>query len=213
MSFFKVSYENIFNYLNLKDLLILSITSKEISLLTIQNENYIENILQENNQTKNIPIQFLNLKNITLEELRKSLSRLIIGKIDSSLSSSSLLSGSTSSSITTSTSILAASSNLSLGYDYSGDLNTFSISSTTTTEEGNFTENEMDIVPIEKHLESNSFDEYDDFNPRHPDYKSHRRGGSFFNSDLSDVAAQVYATDLSLIAKKALDLAEADDMM
>jgi hypothetical protein len=70
-----------------------------------------------------------------------------------------------------------------------------------------------DAVPIEKYLESNSFDEFDDFNPRHPDYKSHRRGGSFFNSDLSDIAAQVYATDLSLIAKKALDLSETDDMI
>ena len=68
-----------------------------------------------------------------------------------------------------------------------------------------------DAVPIEKYLESNSFDEFDDFNPRHPDYKSHRRGGSFFNSDLSDIAAQVYATDLSFIAKKALDLSETDD--
>jgi hypothetical protein len=70
-----------------------------------------------------------------------------------------------------------------------------------------------DAVPIEKYLESNSFDEFDDFNPRHPDYKSHRRGGSFFNSDLSDIAAQVYATDLSLIAKKALDLSENDDLI
>jgi hypothetical protein len=68
-------------------------------------------------------------------------------------------------------------------------------------------------VAIEKHLESNSFDEFDDFNPRHPDYKSHRRGGSFFNSDLSDIAAQVYASDLSLIAKKALDFSENDDMI
>lgn len=72
---------------------------------------------------------------------------------------------------------------------------------------------EEESVPIEKYLESNSFDEFDDFNPRHPDYKSHRRGGSFFNSDLSDIAAQVYATDLSLIAKKALDLSETDDMI
>ena len=61
---------------------------------------------------------------------------------------------------------------------------------------------------IEKHLESNSFDEFDDFNPRHPDYKSHRRGGSFFNSDISDVANEAIAADLSLIAKMALDLEE-----
>jgi hypothetical protein len=63
-----------------------------------------------------------------------------------------------------------------------------------------------EIMMIEKHLESSSFDEFDDFNPRHPDYKSHRRGGSFFNSDISDAASQAIAADLSLIAKMALDL-------
>mmetsp|Transcript_14945 Transcript_14945/g.22485 ORF Transcript_14945/g.22485 Transcript_14945/m.22485 type:complete len:190 (-) Transcript_14945:250-819(-) len=68
-----------------------------------------------------------------------------------------------------------------------------------------------EVFVIEKHLESSSFDEYDDFNPRHPDYKSHRRGGSFFNSDISDVAAQVVAEDLSLIAKMALDSQDDDD--
>mmetsp|Transcript_12273 Transcript_12273/g.18598 ORF Transcript_12273/g.18598 Transcript_12273/m.18598 type:complete len:190 (-) Transcript_12273:241-810(-) len=68
-----------------------------------------------------------------------------------------------------------------------------------------------EVFVIEKHLESSSFDEYDDFNPRHPDYKSHRRGGSFFNSDISDVAAQVVAEDLSLIAKLALDSQDEED--
>ncbi len=38
---------------------------------------------------------------------------------------------------------------------------------------------------IFKYLEGNSYDEFDDFNPRHPKPKSknHRRGDSYFNSD------------------------------
>ena len=63
----------------------------------------------------------------------------------------------------------------------------------------------------EKHLESDPCDPYDDFNPRHPPFKSHRRGGSFFNSDISDTASQVAAADLSIIAKMALDLERCDE--
>ena len=43
---------------------------------------------------------------------------------------------------------------------------------------------------IEKRLESASYDEYDDFAPRHPmpRDKVHRRGDSYFNSDIGDAA-------------------------
>lgn len=53
---------------------------------------------------------------------------------------------------------------------------------------------------IDKHLESASFDEYDDFNPRHPEYnghKGHRRGGSYFNSDMSDVVDMLHQDEPS----------------
>ena len=35
--------------------------------------------------------------------------------------------------------------------------------------------------PILKAIERASFDEYDDYTPRHPTMKTHRRGGSYFN--------------------------------
>jgi hypothetical protein len=61
---------------------------------------------------------------------------------------------------------------------------------------------------IEKHLESASFDEYDDFNPRHPEYKAnrgHRRGGSYFNSDISDIVDMIHQDDPSSSGVKGMD--------
>lgn len=53
---------------------------------------------------------------------------------------------------------------------------------------------------MHRHLESASFDEYDDFTPRHPVPKDkvHRRGDSYFNSDISEVAR--LATDRTVSA-------------
>ncbi len=47
-----------------------------------------------------------------------------------------------------------------------------------------------ELFTIQKCLESNSYDEYDDFTPRHPVPKDkvHRRGDSYFNSDIADAA-------------------------
>lgn len=70
---------------------------------------------------------------------------------------------------------------------------------------------EEDEEPHEifKQLELISFDEYDDFNPRHPLPKdrAHRRGDSYFNSDIEMVVGELGAQqDLSSIAKAALAL-------
>ncbi len=79
-----------------------------------------------------------------------------------------------------------------------------------------FVEDEPNILRIEKHLESESFDEFDDFNPRHPQPKdkTHRRGGSYFNSDISDTVEQLRvsedALNLSQIALHALELNNTD---
>lgn len=78
-------------------------------------------------------------------------------------------------------------------------------SSTTTVED----EEDEKIL---KHLEVLSFDEYDDFNPRHPNprdmSKTHRRGGSYFNSDIESIAQEALADmsrlDLSTISSAAL---------
>eukprot|EP01035_Chromulina_nebulosa_P026165 gene26165-34219_t len=62
---------------------------------------------------------------------------------------------------------------------------------------------------IEKHLEISSCDEYDDFNPRFPNPKdkSHRRGDSYFNSDVESHASEALGGfDLSSIANMALAL-------
>jgi hypothetical protein len=52
-----------------------------------------------------------------------------------------------------------------------------------------YTEEEV-IFTIERAFEKNSYDEFDDFAPRHPMPKDnlHRRGDSYFNSDIADVA-------------------------
>lgn len=60
--------------------------------------------------------------------------------------------------------------------------------------------------PIEKHLEISSVDEYDDFCPRHPQPKAHRRGNSYFNSDIESFANEALAGSLSSIASIALSL-------
>ena len=61
---------------------------------------------------------------------------------------------------------------------------------------------------IFKELEKCSYDEYDDFNPRHPLPKdrAHRRGDSYFNSDIDMVVGELgnQQIDLSNIAKAAL---------
>lgn len=62
---------------------------------------------------------------------------------------------------------------------------------------------------IFKELEKCSYDEYDDFNPRHPLPKdrAHRRGDSYFNSDIDMVVGELgnQQLDLSNIAKAALN--------
>lgn len=75
-------------------------------------------------------------------------------------------------------------------------------------------EGEEDSEPILKHLEVSSYDEYDDFNPRHPNprdmSKTHRRGDSYFNSDIESIAKEALADvlNLSAIASQAAALEE-----
>jgi len=62
---------------------------------------------------------------------------------------------------------------------------------------------------ILKYLEVSSYDEYDDFAPRHPNprEKTHRRGDSFFNSDITDIAQEALASlTMSSIATMNLNL-------
>jgi len=56
-------------------------------------------------------------------------------------------------------------------------------------------EEDVGSQEIFKHLEICSYDEYDDFNPRHPKPrdKAHRRGDSYFNSDIDMVVNELYS--------------------
>jgi hypothetical protein len=66
-----------------------------------------------------------------------------------------------------------------------------------TPDPQNNTDNESDAENQEifRHLEHCSMDEYDDFNPRHPKPrdKAHRRGDSYFNSDIDMVVNELYS--------------------
>ncbi len=74
-------------------------------------------------------------------------------------------------------------------------------------------EQEGDTPQISKEIEITSYDEYDDFNPRHPamkERKGHRRDDSLFNSDIDHVTQELghmskgsLGFDLSTIAAKA----------
>ena len=71
--------------------------------------------------------------------------------------------------------------------------------------------------PILRALEHESFDEYDDYNPRHPPMaKTHRRGGSYFNSDvgsdMGDAALSgLVEFDLQLLSSLAVTSLEGID--
>jgi hypothetical protein len=74
-------------------------------------------------------------------------------------------------------------------------------------------EEDEDHPEIFKQFELISFDEYDDFKPRHPLPKdrAHRRDHSYFNSDIEMVVGEIGAMDLASIAAKAALIAD-DDM-
>ena len=167
--------KNVLSYCDLRDVMMLSLTSKVASSIPLS-ENMAQILIEGNESARRVDIQFLDLRNCTLGTIRLSLYRLIIGVMQPSFDFDRL-------------------GNVSIG---------------AFCEDTDSSRSE-EVFLIEKHLESTSYDQYDDFNPRHPDYKSHRRGGSFFNSDISDAASQAVAADLSLIAKMALNLDQEDE--
>jgi len=66
---------------------------------------------------------------------------------------------------------------------------------------------------IRKDLEIASYDEYDDFAPRHPAprAKTHNRGDSYFNSDVESIAQEALSSmDLGSIASLAMNLEKMD---
>lgn len=61
---------------------------------------------------------------------------------------------------------------------------------------------------IFKHLEICSMDEYDDFNPRHPKPKdkAHRRGDSYFNSDIEMVVNELQGESMAAKTTHTMDI-------
>lgn len=66
-----------------------------------------------------------------------------------------------------------------------------------------------------KHLEIISFDEYDDFNPRHPKprEKVHRRGDSYFNSDIELVVNELPAALDTVVLSHHVDNSEQSELV
>lgn len=99
---------------------------------------------------------------------------------------------------------------LDLGSAFHDNDNFFSSEENMMTEEF-----EGESQQIFKQLEISSYDEYDDFNPRHPvpkERSNHRRGDSYFNSDVETLVNELSSSnnsvssggDLSSLAKAAL---------
>ena len=168
----------IWQYLDISDVLNVSVASRDSAGLMISVEN-IQRFLVTNDKVRKIGNYNLSFSsNSTLGILRRILHRVIHGT-DGVLS----IEGSTGRIV------------LDIGSAFK-DQDTYMASMVTAVP---FEEDDEPMLtsygdePILRALEHASFDEYDDYNPRHPQMgKTHRRGGSYFNSDvgpdLSDIA-------------------------
>lgn len=75
------------------------------------------------------------------------------------------------------------------------DVNSINDMSGAETDTTEMLHEDPESMTIFKHLEKCSYDEYDDFQPRHPAPKergaAHRRGDSYFNSDVETVISEL----------------------
>lgn len=186
-----VNTENlIWPYLEIKDILSYSVTSKSSASLVLT-ERGVNAILQSDPRISHIgKFQIVISSPMTLGILRRTIFRLVQEKT-------------LSLSIGTNGRIL-----LDIGSAFN-DRDAFLASATLIPNDNNTDEAEEDDeitdMVIQKHLEIASYDEYDDFTPRHPlpKDKTHRRGNSLFNSDIEVYANQ--ALNMDDIASLALD--------
>ena len=178
----------IWQYLDISDVLSISVASRDSAGLMISVEN-IQRFLAANEKVRTIGNYRLSFStDTTLGILRRMLHRVIHGT-DGVLS----IEGSTGRII------------LDIGSAFK-DRDTYMASMVTAVplEEGDDEPMQTSYgdEPILRALEHASFDEYDDYNPRHPQMgKTHRRGGSYFNSDIgSDMG------DIAMSGLKEFDL-------
>ena len=171
----KIQGNGIWQYLALIDILNVSVVSRGSAGLTISTES-IQRFLENDNRVGSLgkyKISFAS--DVTLGILRRMLNRVVHGS-EGVLSIDSY----------------SGRIILDIGSAFK-DRDTYMASMVTPIA---YSEDEEGLPycygdePILKAIEHASFDEYDDFNPRHPQMKTHRRGGSYFNSDVGDLGDQ-----------------------
>mmetsp|Transcript_8761 Transcript_8761/g.14909 ORF Transcript_8761/g.14909 Transcript_8761/m.14909 type:complete len:210 (+) Transcript_8761:119-748(+) len=172
-------------FLTLEDITSFALTCKVVNCIKLDSAT-VHKLVEKHPIASKVDTQFIDFYDPTLASLRKNLFHVIVG---SPLSTEMQIDPRGRRMIDRSFSLKSVDSSEALDkFDEEEE-----------EEEGAF---------IEKHLESASFDEYDDFNPRHPEYKAnrgHRRGGSYFNSDISDIVDMIHQDDPSTTGVKGMD--------
>lgn len=164
-------------FLTLEDMSLFMLTCKSVNCIKL-NSATVNKLVEIHPIACKVDTQFIDFYDPTLASLRKNLFHVIVG---SPLSPEMQIDPGGRAALTRDFS----KKSLDGGEDYD------KFDEEEEEEPGSF---------IDKHLESASFDEYDDFNPRHPEYRAnrgHRRGGSCFNSDISDIVDVIHKDDAS----------------
>ena len=196
---------SIWTYLDLKDILALSATSKVISSKICVDQGAMHYLIANNKKCSEICKYKLVFESnrISIGAFRSVLHHILV---------------------TTTTAVLTVdvtgTVNLNLGrmtinknvFNTLDFISTLGGTLKTYGEEKGANETELDDTDykIENFLEISSVDEFDDFKPRHPQPrdKTHRRGDSYFNSDITETISNVDTLELQNLAKIALDALE-----
>lgn len=174
---FKLHSENIFKYLTITELLLFSSVSKNLSNIKLNCE-FINYLIKSTKSKLNFGSINLNFRDdLTVESVRK-----IICKIASGSNCEVII-----------------SKDGFVSLDISLKINLVMSSTNTTpfqTDDCSDDYNQMvaEEQKIQKFLEVSSVDDFDDFTPRHPEPKdrAHRRGDSYFNSDITLLTENVF---------------------
>ena len=159
---FSRAHDHIWSMLDLQDVLVLSTCSRFSANLGIE-ASTIKKLLQKSKRGK------LGQFSITFpEELTTGLLRRILNRLNTGTEASVSIDSRTGRII------------LDIGSAFNNK-DAYLASDVTAMSDN---ESEVSGAEIFRHLEICSYDEYDDFNPRHPKPrdKAHRRGDSYFNS-------------------------------
>jgi hypothetical protein len=191
----KTSGNHIWCFLDLRDVLNVSVLCRDTAGLMISREN-IQRFLESDSRVRSLGNYKLSFaSDATLGLFRRILNRVVQGSegtLSIDLNSGRVI--------------------LDIGSAFK-DRDTFMASIVNVLPDNEPIPGSYGDEPILKAIEHASFDEYDDFNPRHPQMKTHRRGGSYFNSDIGDCGAEALKgmndfdmTNLASMAMESLEL-------